>query len=67
MAGIAIIGARRAALVNDAGIGTASIMHGASRNNRPVREGLIAMLGRVSTPDWYARLRLWQYCCACPK
>lgn len=45
LAGIAIIGARRAALVNDAGIGTASIMHGASRNNSPVREGLIAMLG----------------------
>ena len=44
-AGIAIIGARRAALVNDAGVGTASIMHGASRNNNPVREGLIAMLG----------------------
>lgn len=45
LAGIAIIGARRAALVNDAGIGTASIMHGASRNNEPVREGLVAMLG----------------------
>lgn len=43
--GIAIIGARRAALVNDAGIGTASIMHGASRNTEPVREGLVAMLG----------------------
>ena len=45
LAGIALIGARRAALVNDAGIGTASIMHGASRNDQPVREGLIAMLG----------------------
>lgn len=45
VAGIAIVGARRAALVNDAGIGTATIMHGASRNDRPVREGLIAMLG----------------------
>ena len=45
LAGIAIIGARRAALVNDAGIGTATIMHGASRNNEPVREGLVAMLG----------------------
>lgn len=43
--GIAIIGARRAALVNDAGIGTATLMHGASRNETPVREGLIAMLG----------------------
>lgn len=44
-AGIAITGARRAALVNDAGIGTASIMHGASRNTQPIREGLVAMLG----------------------
>lgn len=45
LVGIAIIGARRAAVVNDAGIGTATIMHGASRNNSPVREGLVAMLG----------------------
>lgn len=45
LAGIAIIGARRAALVNDAGVGTATIMHGASDNREPVREGLVAMLG----------------------
>lgn len=45
LAGVAMIGARRAALVNDAGIGTASIMHGKSVNNEPVREGLVAMLG----------------------
>lgn len=45
LVGIAIIGARRAALVNDAGVGTASIMHGTSGNKEPVREGLIAMLG----------------------
>lgn len=45
LAGIAIIGARRAALVNDAGVGTATIMHGASANTNPHREGLIAMLG----------------------
>lgn len=44
-AGIAIIGARRAAFVNDAGIGTATIMHGVSANDRPAREGLFAMLG----------------------
>lgn len=44
-AGIAIIGARRAMYVNEAGVGTASLMHGASRNNEPTREGLIAMLG----------------------
>jgi len=44
-AGVAIIGARRAMYVNEAGVGTASIMHGSSRNNEPVREGLIAMMG----------------------
>ncbi len=43
--GVAIIGARRAALVNEAGVGTASMMHGASKNNEPVKEGLIAMIG----------------------
>ena len=42
---VATIGARRATLVNEAGVGTASMMHGASRNNEPVREGLVAMLG----------------------
>lgn len=41
---VALTGARRAAFVNEAGVGTASMMHGASRNNDPVREGLIAML-----------------------
>jgi len=46
LAGTAIvIGARRAAFVNEAGIGTASMMHGASKNKEPVREGLVAMLG----------------------
>ena len=44
-AGIAIIGARRAMYVNEAGVGTASLMHGASKNSDPVREGLVAMLG----------------------
>ena len=42
---VALIGARRAAYVNEAGVGTASMMHGASKNTEPVREGLIAMLG----------------------
>lgn len=45
LAGVAIIGARRAALVNDAGVGTATIMHSTSRNDSPVDEGLVAMLG----------------------
>lgn len=45
LVGIAVIGARRAALVNDAGVGTATIMHGSSSNREPVKEGLVAMLG----------------------
>ncbi len=45
LAGIAIIGARRAAFVNDAGIGTATLIHGQSRNTDAAREGLVAMLG----------------------
>lgn len=42
---VATVGARRAALVNEAGVGTASMMHGASKNQEPVREGLVAMIG----------------------
>ena len=46
LAGSAIvIGARRAAFVNEAGVGTASMMHGASKNTQPIREGLVAMIG----------------------
>ena len=41
----ALTGARRAAYVNEAGVGTASMMHGASDNNDPIREGFIAMIG----------------------
>ena len=44
-AGVAVTGARRAMLVNEAGVGTAMMMHGASRNAEPVREGFVAMLG----------------------
>lgn len=42
---VIVTGARRAAFSNEAGIGTAPMVHGASKNNEPVREGLIAMLG----------------------
>lgn len=41
----ALTGARRAMYVNEAGVGTASLMHGASKNAEPCREGLVAMLG----------------------
>ena len=45
MGSIIVIGSRRAAFSNEAGIGTATMAHGASKTTEPVREGLIAMLG----------------------
>ena len=43
--GTALTVARRAAYVNEAGVGTAGMMHGASRNDNPLREGFVAMIG----------------------
>lgn len=40
-----LTGAKRAAFSNEAGIGTAPMMHGAAKTQEPVREGLVAMLG----------------------
>jgi alanine or glycine:cation symporter, AGCS family len=42
-----IIGVRRASFSNEAGLGTASMAHGAAKTREPVREGLIAMLGPI--------------------
>lgn len=42
---IIVEGAKRAAFSNEAGIGTAPMMHGAAKTKEPVREGLVAMLG----------------------
>ena len=39
-------GVRRGAFSNEAGIGTEAMAHGAARTNEPVREGLVAMVGR---------------------
>ncbi|MDN4166108.1 alanine/glycine:cation symporter family protein [Cytophagales bacterium LB-30] len=40
-----IVGAKRASFSNEAGIGTAPMMHGAAKTNEPIREGLVAMMG----------------------
>lgn len=40
-----ITGVKRAAFSNEAGIGTATLAHGAAKTREPVREGLVAMLG----------------------
>ncbi|MEM7373997.1 MAG: alanine/glycine:cation symporter family protein [Bacteroidota bacterium] len=42
-----LLGVRRAAFSNEAGIGTAPMAHGAAKTQEPIREGLIAMLGPV--------------------
>lgn len=40
-----ITGVRRAAFSNEAGIGTAPMMHGAAKTDEPIQEGLVAMMG----------------------
>ena len=45
LGGLIILGIRRAAFSNEAGIGTAPMAHGAAKTAEPVREGLVAMLG----------------------
>ena len=40
-----ILGIKRGAFSNEAGIGTAPMAHGAAKTDEPVREGLVAMLG----------------------
>ncbi|WP_298537086.1 sodium:alanine symporter family protein [uncultured Algibacter sp.] len=42
-----LLGVRRGAFSNEAGIGTAPMAHGAAKTHEPVREGLVAMLGPV--------------------
>lgn len=42
-----LLGVRRGAFSNEAGIGTAPMAHGAAKTDEPVREGLVGMLGPV--------------------
>ncbi len=42
---VIVIGSKRAAFSNEAGIGTAPMVHGAAKTKEPVQEGLVAMLG----------------------
>lgn len=44
---VILMGVRRAAFSNEAGIGTATMAHGAAKTNEPIREGLVAMLGPI--------------------
>jgi AGCS family alanine or glycine:cation symporter len=45
LGGLILLGIRRGAFSNEAGIGTAPLAHGAAKTDEPIREGLVAMLG----------------------
>lgn len=45
LGGLILLGIRRGAFSNEAGIGTAPMAHGAAKTDESVREGLVAMLG----------------------
>ncbi len=44
---VILMGVRRGAFSNEAGIGTESMAHGAAKTDEPIREGLVAMMGPV--------------------
>lgn len=46
-AGVLVWGVQRAAFSNEAGVGSASIIHAAAKTDEPVREGMVAMLGPI--------------------
>ncbi|TVZ53336.1 alanine/glycine:cation symporter family protein [Dokdonia sp. Hel_I_53] len=45
LGGLILLGIKRGAFSNEAGVGTAPMAHGAAKTAQPIREGLVAMLG----------------------
>jgi AGCS family alanine or glycine:cation symporter len=45
LAGVLVMGIKRAAFSNEAGLGSAAIAHAAAKTDEPVREGIVAMIG----------------------
>ena len=45
LGGAILMGARRAAFSNEAGLGSAAIAHAAAKTDEPIREGIVAMIG----------------------
>ncbi|MDE0299401.1 MAG: alanine/glycine:cation symporter family protein [Candidatus Poribacteria bacterium] len=43
--GVLVMGIRRAAFSNEAGLGSAAIAHAAAKTDEPVREGIVGMIG----------------------
>ena len=44
---VIIMGVRRGAHSNEAGIGTETLVHGSAKTSNPVKQGLVAMLGPI--------------------
>jgi alanine or glycine:cation symporter, AGCS family len=44
---VIIMGVRRGAYSNEAGIGTEALVHGSAKTSNPVKQGLVAMLGPI--------------------
>lgn len=44
---VIIMGVRRGAHSNEAGIGTETLVHGSARTSNPIKQGLVAMLGPI--------------------
>ena len=44
---VIIMGVKRSAHSNEAGIGTESLVHGSAKTSNPVKQGLVAMLGPI--------------------
>ena len=45
--GVIIVGVRRGAFSNEAGIGTESLVHGSAKASHPVKQGFVAMTGPI--------------------
>lgn len=43
--GVLVMGIQRGSFSNEAGVGSAAIVHSAAKTNEPVREGIVAMIG----------------------
>ena len=43
--GVLVVGIKRAAFSNEAGLGSAAFAHAAAKTNEPAREGMVAMIG----------------------
>ena len=45
--GVFIVGVQRSVFSNEAGLGSASIVHASAKTDEPIREGLVAMVGPI--------------------